>query len=219
MTGIPPVDPLLIATLSFQRSPKPVVLCSPSKELPWCLSAKESTCQCGRCGFDPWVRETPWKSLKGWPTPVCLPEKSHGQRSLVGYSPWGCQRVGCDSATKQTTTTTHPDPKCWSDQSLSTPAAFPYVHSLRICCFAHSLWLESCLLLFPPESQWCRQGLSSLSELREVESLAQVIYLASGNQELKVGFSDSKSKPNILFRMWGLPCLCAQHCAMCYRED
>ena len=24
----------------------------------------------------------------GKPTPVFLPEKSHGQRSLVGYSPW-----------------------------------------------------------------------------------------------------------------------------------
>ena len=23
------------------------------------------------------------------PTPVFLPEESHGQRSLVGYSPWG----------------------------------------------------------------------------------------------------------------------------------
>ena len=27
------------------------------------------------------------------PTPVFLPGESHGQRSLVGYSPWGC-RVG-----------------------------------------------------------------------------------------------------------------------------
>ena len=161
MTGIPPVDPLLVATLSLQRSLSQLSFASPSKELPWCLSAKESTCQCGRCGFDPWVRETPWKR-EGQPTPVCWPV-----RSLVGYSPWGCQRVGCDSATKQqTTTATHPHPKCWSDQSLSTPAAFPNVHSLRICCFAHSLRLESCLLLFPPESQWCRQGLSSLSELR-----------------------------------------------------
>ena len=27
---------------------------------------------------------------EGWqPTPVLLPEKSHGQRSLVGYTPWG----------------------------------------------------------------------------------------------------------------------------------
>lgn len=28
---------------------------------------------------------------------------------------------------------------------------------------------------------------------------------------LKVGFSDSESKPNILFRMRRLPCLYAQH--------
>ena len=26
---------------------------------------------------------------KWQPTPVLLPGKSHGQRSLVGYSPWG----------------------------------------------------------------------------------------------------------------------------------
>ena len=25
------------------------------------------------------------------PTPVLLPGKSHGQRSLVGYNPWGCE--------------------------------------------------------------------------------------------------------------------------------
>ena len=25
------------------------------------------------------------------PTPVLLPRKSHGWRSLVGYSPWGCE--------------------------------------------------------------------------------------------------------------------------------
>ena len=28
---------------------------------------------------------------KWQPTPVLLPGKSHGQRSLVGYSPWGCK--------------------------------------------------------------------------------------------------------------------------------
>ena len=32
--------------------------------------------------------------LKKWqPTPVLLPGKSHGQRSLVGYSPWGCKEL------------------------------------------------------------------------------------------------------------------------------
>ena len=28
---------------------------------------------------------------KWHPTPVLLPGKSHGRRSLVGYSPWGCE--------------------------------------------------------------------------------------------------------------------------------
>ena len=38
--------------------------------------------------FNPWVRKISWRR-KWRPTPVFLPEKSHGQRSLVGYSPWG----------------------------------------------------------------------------------------------------------------------------------
>ena len=44
--------------------------------------------QCGRPGFNPWVGKTPWR--RAWqPTPVFLPGESHGQRRLVGYSPWG----------------------------------------------------------------------------------------------------------------------------------
>ena len=31
-----------------------------------------------------------WRRSQWHPTPVLLPGKSHGQRSLVGYSPWGC---------------------------------------------------------------------------------------------------------------------------------
>ena len=46
------------------------------------------TLQCGRPRFDPWVGEIPWRR-KWQSTPVLLPGKSHGQRSLVGYSPWG----------------------------------------------------------------------------------------------------------------------------------
>ena len=42
----------------------------------------------------------PWR--RNWPpTPVFLPGKSHGQRSLVSYSPWGCKRVELDLVTKQ----------------------------------------------------------------------------------------------------------------------
>ena len=56
--------------------------------LPWCLSGKESTCQCRRCRFNPWIGKIPWRRA-GQPTPVFLSGESHGQRSLVGYSPWG----------------------------------------------------------------------------------------------------------------------------------
>ena len=64
------------------------------------LSGKESTYQCRRYGFSPWVRKIPWKR-KWQPTPVFLPGKSQGQGSLAGYSPWACKRVGHDLVTKQ----------------------------------------------------------------------------------------------------------------------
>ena len=42
--------------------------------------------------FDPWVEKIPWR--REWlPTAVFLPGESHGQRSLVGYSPWGCREL------------------------------------------------------------------------------------------------------------------------------
>ena len=41
----------------------------------------------GLRGFDPWDRKIPWR--RAWqPTPVFLPGKSHGQRSLACYSPY-----------------------------------------------------------------------------------------------------------------------------------
>ena len=46
-----------------------------------------SYCSC-RSGFNPWVRKIPWRR-KWQPTPVLLPGKSHRQRSIVAYSPWG----------------------------------------------------------------------------------------------------------------------------------
>ena len=51
---------------------------------------KESACQCRRHRFNPWVGKIPWRR-KWQPTPVFLHGKFHGQRSLVGYSPWGCK--------------------------------------------------------------------------------------------------------------------------------
>ena len=53
-------------------------------------SGKESAWRYRRCGFSPWVGKIFW-SRKWQPTPVLLPGKVHGQRSLVGYRPWGHQ--------------------------------------------------------------------------------------------------------------------------------
>ena len=54
-------------------------------------SGKEPACQCRRhtrFRFNSWVRKIPWR--RAWQcTSVFLPGESHGQRSLVGYSPWG----------------------------------------------------------------------------------------------------------------------------------
>ena len=58
-------------------------------------SCKEPTCQYRRHkwrGLDPWVRKIPWKRAQQ-PTLVLLPGESHGQRSLVGYCPWGCKEL------------------------------------------------------------------------------------------------------------------------------
>ena len=49
---------------------------------------KKPTCQRRRCRFDTWVGKIPWR--RAWQhTLVFLPGKSHGQKSLVDYSPWG----------------------------------------------------------------------------------------------------------------------------------
>ena len=46
-------------------------------------------------------RRVTWRR-KWQHSPLFLPEESHGQRTLVGYSPWRSQRVGHDLATKTT---------------------------------------------------------------------------------------------------------------------
>ena len=58
---------------------------------------------CRRCRFNPWVGKVPWRR-KWQPAPVFLPGKSHGQRSLAGYSPWG--RTELDTTAVWMTATT-----------------------------------------------------------------------------------------------------------------
>ena len=51
---------------------------------------KESACNAGEHGFDPWVKKIPCRRER-LPTPVFLPGLSHGRRSLVGHSSRGCK--------------------------------------------------------------------------------------------------------------------------------
>ena len=52
-------------------------------------SGKSSSLPRERCSFSSWVRKIPWK--RKWQPTLVLPGKSHGQRSLEGYTLWGCK--------------------------------------------------------------------------------------------------------------------------------
>ena len=61
-------------------------------------------------------RRIPWRK-KCQPTPVLSPGKSHGQMTLVGYSPWGPKRVRHDWATQHT----HKNKECGKECVPSNP--------------------------------------------------------------------------------------------------
>ena len=88
-------------TIILIRREKWNILCSmyQFKGFSWWLSGKEPACKC-RSGFKSWVKKIPWRR-KWQPTPVFLPGKSHGQRRLVGHSPWGRKRVGHNLVAEQ----------------------------------------------------------------------------------------------------------------------
>ena len=79
---------ILSKVLSFYHSKHSICLISNNSSSSWWFIGKESACQYRRCRFDPWVkkisRRRKWKL-----TPIFLPGKFHGQRSLVGYGPQG----------------------------------------------------------------------------------------------------------------------------------
>ena len=65
------------------------------------------------------------------PTPALLPGKSHGQRSLVGHSPWGCKE---SDTTEQLSSDTH---KKFSSKFIWTLVVLIYV----LFCFLFFLYL------------------------------------------------------------------------------
>ena len=68
----------------------------------WRVRRNNNACNAGEPGSIP--RLIPWRR-KRQPTPVFLPGESHGQRSLVGYTPWGLKEsVTTEQLTQQQTT-------------------------------------------------------------------------------------------------------------------
>ena len=67
-------------------------------DLPCSSDSEESTCNARDLGSIPGSGRFPWR--REWqPTPVFLPGKFHGQRSLEGYSPRGHKESRYDRAT------------------------------------------------------------------------------------------------------------------------
>ena len=89
--------------------PSPRDLPNPGTEPAFCLYLQADSLplshrgsphlQCRRREFDPWVGKMLWRR-KWQPTPVFLSRKSHGQRSLAGYSLWYHKKVKHDLVTK-----------------------------------------------------------------------------------------------------------------------
>ena len=66
-----------------------LILTVPILGFPGGSDGKESSCNEGD-QVRSLGRKIPWR--RAWqPMPVFLPGESHGQRNLVGYSPWGCK--------------------------------------------------------------------------------------------------------------------------------
>ena len=93
---------------------------------------KGTTCQCKRLGFDPWVGKMPWKR-KWQPTLVFLPGKSHGKRTLAGYSPWGHRRVGHTQAQAHGTLCGKKSPRPTRLHAQSTQFALTE-GTFSVCC-------------------------------------------------------------------------------------
>ena len=86
----------------------PLIVISIHTGFPRWLNCKDSAgnARDTRHGFDPCVGKIPWRR-KWQPTPVFLPGEFHGQRNLLGYSPWAHKRVKHDLSTKQLTAIRH----------------------------------------------------------------------------------------------------------------
>ena len=159
--------------------------------LPCWLSGKESTCQCIRYGFDPWVGKIPWRGT--WqPPPVFLPGETHGQRSLMGYSPWGC-RVGHDLATKQQQPSSYliKCPSAWiclirRDKAFLARSLLKWCYDLYpcLCIISEGAWVQFVPLMISILITWLRCWMIELSTVNVFSHLSWINILWGGTLRL-----------------------------------
>ena len=124
--------------------------------------------------FNPWVGKIPWRR-KWQPTPVFLPEKSHGQRRLAGYSPWDCR--GSDTP-ERLSTHEHSHTSVWGHMFLVLPSICLIVELLanRVTLFnflkdCKTIFLRGCIIYFPTSNVWGFQFLHILAYICYCPSL------------------------------------------------
>ena len=99
-------------------------------------SGNEPACQSRRHRFNPCIGKIPWRR-KGQPTPVFLPRKSQGQRSLMGYNPQGLKESDATEATKHTHLKAQMDGRRNPESEGYAPASYSLRRFLKIateCC-------------------------------------------------------------------------------------
>ena len=88
---------------------------------------KNSPTNAGDLGSIPGSRRPPWR--RAWQAiPVFLPGESHRQRSLMGYSPWGCKE-------SDTTKATYHPCRCYVVKYIN------YIECLMLCVHFKSMRL------------------------------------------------------------------------------
>ena len=104
--------------------------CSACEGLPGGSVVKESPYHGRRHRFNPWVGKIHWRT-EWQPTPAFLRGKSHGQRSLADYSPWGRKsQTWLSDSHHCSWTCCHPNEKSltggWAPLHYSWPAVTKY---------------------------------------------------------------------------------------------
>ena len=110
--------------------------------LPWWLRWWRVHLQCRRPRFDPSLGRS---QRREWlPTPVFLPGEFHGQRSLVGYSPWGHKE---QDTTEWLTLSLLPPlspPLVWGSDAKESACGLPWwLSGEESTCQCRRLWFDS----------------------------------------------------------------------------